>query len=114
MPVSEPPPPPVDIQTCCDLVVWRNAPNISYGDITGYDIRLINSAKNREVVSRVQASAMFFSLERLSKTLRSDLKYVQVTAVLAGMHSSTSFSFNAYRFVLLQESTLDSSANSNY
>ena len=77
-PVSAPIPPPVDIQTFCDLVVWRNAPNISYDDITGYDIRLVNSAINKEVVTHVDASAMFYSLEELDKTLKSELTFVQV------------------------------------
>ena len=78
MPVSEPPPPPVDIQSSCDLVTWHNAPNISYDDIIGYEIRLVNSAKTKEVVKRLDASATFYSLDELSEPLKSELTSVQV------------------------------------
>ena len=79
MPVSEPPSPPVDIQTSCDQVAWHNAPNISYDDITGYEIRLVNSAKDKEVVKRLDASATFYNLDELNETLKSELVSVQVT-----------------------------------
>ena len=77
-PVSEPPPPLVDIQSSCDLVTWRNAPNISYDDITGYEIRLVNSAKTKEVVKRLDASATFYNLDELGEPLKSELTSVQV------------------------------------
>ena len=82
-PVSEPLPPPVDIQTSCDLVVWRNAPNISYDDITGYiiEIFLINSATNDEEIifsDYLNASATFYSLDGLNETLKIETTFVQV------------------------------------
>ena len=72
-----PPPPPVDIQTSCDLVTWRNAPNISYDDITEYDIRLVNIAKYEEVI-RVDASATFYSLHEINETFFIEPTTVQV------------------------------------
>ena len=78
MPVSEPPPPPVDIQSSCDLVTWHNAPNISYDDITGYDIRLINSATNKEVIRHLDASATFYILDQEDETLKHESTIVQV------------------------------------
>ena len=80
-PVPEPLPPPVDIQTSCDLVVWRNAPNTSYEDITGYEIQLINSATNNEEViisDYLNASATFYSLDWLNETLKKETTFVQV------------------------------------
>jgi hypothetical protein len=80
-PLSEPLPPPVDIQTSCDLVVWRNAPNISYEDITGYEIKLLNLATNNEEViisDYLNASATFYSLHWLNETLKSGSTFVQV------------------------------------
>ena len=76
--MSEPLPPPVDIQTSHDLVVWRNAPNISYEDITGYQIQFINSATNENVTESLDASATFYNLDYLNETFKSDLTYVQV------------------------------------
>ena len=85
-PVSGPLPPPVDIQTSCDLVVWRNAPNISCDDITGYEIVLINSATSDEeviITDYSNASATFYSLDWLNETFRSELTFVQVRLSLS-------------------------------
>lgn len=82
--ISEPLPPPVDIQTSCDLVVWRNAPNISYEDITGYMIQLIISDVEKVNISDyvriyfVDASATFYSLDGLDETLKSESTFIQV------------------------------------
>ncbi len=78
MSVSEPPPPPVDIQSSCELVTWHNAPNISFDDIIGYEIRLANSAKNKVVVEHLDASATFYKLDKLDETLKNELTSVQV------------------------------------
>ena len=78
MPVSVPPPPPVDIQSSCDLVTWHNAPNTSFDDITGYEIRLVNSARTKEVVKLLDASTTFYNLDELSEILKSELTSVQV------------------------------------
>ena len=78
MPVPEPPPPPVDIQSSCDHVAWHNAPNTSFDDVTGYEIRLVNSAKDKEVVTHLDASATFYNLDKLSETLKNELTSVQV------------------------------------
>ena len=76
--MSEPLPPPVDIQTSHDLVVWRNAPNISCEDITGYEIQFINSATNENVTESLNASATFYNLDNLNETFKSGLTYVKV------------------------------------
>ena len=77
--ISEPLPPPVDIQTSCDLVVWHNAPNISYEDVAGYMIQLINSDVEKVNISDyVDASATFYSLDKLNETLKSESTFVQV------------------------------------
>lgn len=78
VPVSEPPPPPVDIQTSCDQVMWRNAPNISCDDITGYEVRLVNNATNEERIKRLDSSATFYKLDELNNTLKNESISVQV------------------------------------
>ena len=81
-----PPPPPIDIQTSCDLVVWHNAPNISYEDITGYEIQLINSAANDEEViisGYSNASTTFYSLNWINETFRSESTLVEVRLSLS-------------------------------
>ena len=75
---SEPPSPPIDIHSSCDVVVWRNAPNISYNDIIRYEIQFINSATNEKVTELLNASATFYNLENLKEDFRSDWTYVQV------------------------------------
>ena len=59
-------------------MVWRNAPNISCDDITGYEIQFINSATNENVTESLNASATFYNLENLNETFKSGLTYVQV------------------------------------
>ena len=62
-------------------MVWRNAPNISYEDIIGYEIQLINSATNdEEIIIRdyLNASATFYSLDGLNETLKKETTFVQV------------------------------------
>ena len=82
--ISEPLPPPVDIQTSCDLVMWHNAPNISYEDITGYMIQLIISDVEKVNISDyvriyfVDASATFYSLDGLDEALKSESTFIQV------------------------------------
>jgi hypothetical protein len=59
-------------------VAWRNAPNISYEDIIGYEIQFINSATNENVIEFLDASASFYNLDNLNEAFKSDLTYVQV------------------------------------
>ena len=74
-----PPQPPVDIHSSCDLVIWRNAPNISYEDITGYRIQLINSDIEEVIISDyLDASATFYNIDELNETLKSESTFVQV------------------------------------
>ena len=81
------PPAPVDIQTSCDLVVWRNAPNITYEDITGYEIKLINMATNEEANISLDASATFYSLDKLEDEIfKHELTLIQVVIIQLGLH----------------------------
>ena len=73
-----PPPPPVDIHSSCDLVVWRNAPNISYDDITGYDIQLVDTIMYKEMTLHVTISATFFNLSKITEIFLSESTIVQV------------------------------------
>jgi hypothetical protein len=59
-------------------VAWRNAPNISYDDIIGYEIQFINSAMNQNVTEHLDASASFYNLDNLNEAFKSGLTYVQV------------------------------------
>ena len=70
------PPAPVDVQTTCDLIIWRNAPNISYDDIIGYDIQLVNSATKEERILHLEASATFYILE--DETFKHESTFLQV------------------------------------
>ena len=72
-------PAPVDVQTSCNLIIWRNAPNISYEDIIGYEIRLINLVNNEEVMIDLDASATFYNLDELeNETIKHESTFIQV------------------------------------
>ena len=82
------PPAPVDIQTFCSLIIWRNADNITYEDITGYEIKLINMATNEEVNISLDASATFYSLDKLEdETLKHEATMIQVVMIQLGLHA---------------------------
>jgi hypothetical protein len=62
--------------------VWRNAPNISYEDITGYEIKLINSTTDIEEIifsDDLNTSATFYSFDWLNETLKKESTLVQVS-----------------------------------
>ena len=59
-------------------MTWHNAPNISYDDITGYDIRLINLATNEEVIRHLDASSTFYVFDHEGETLKHESTIVQV------------------------------------
>jgi hypothetical protein len=65
--------------------VWRNAPNISYEDIAGFEILLFNSAVNNHeefaVRDYIDASATFYSLIWLNETLKMESTFVQVSVI---------------------------------
>ena len=87
----EPLPPPVDIQTSCDLVVWRNAPNISDDHISGYEIRLVNqAADNLSVIINLDASETFYSLDNLNE-YKSELTLIQVSYTISNLHACNHF-----------------------
>ena len=75
----EVPPAPVDVKTLCTVVIWRNAPNISYEDISGYDVRLINLDTHQDMIQRVDASATFYSLDSIEdESFQTESTAVQV------------------------------------
>ena len=57
------PPAPVEIQTFCTVIIWRNAANISNYDVIGYEIQLVNSVSNEREFRFVDASATFYKLD---------------------------------------------------
>jgi hypothetical protein len=88
--------------------VWRNAPNISYEDITGYEIKLINLATNKEVNISLDASATYYDLDELeNETLKHESTMIQVFVWLNHYNTSYKLVFVAYRFVWSQVSILD-------
>ena len=60
--------------------MWRNAPNISYDDITGYEIRLVNSATNEEMTEYLDTSATFYSLDNFNEAYKHESTSVQVNS----------------------------------
>ena len=52
----------VDVQAFCSHVVWRIPSDLPCGYFGGYDVRLVNTVTNQEVVQRVDTSATFYSL----------------------------------------------------
>jgi hypothetical protein len=106
------PPAPVHIQTSCSLIIWRNAPNISYEDIIGYEIKLINLATNKEVNISLDASATFYDLDELEdETFKHELTFIQVIIQLYISHKLVSA---AYRFVWSQVNILDCWAHQSH
>ena len=70
MKVSKPPIAPVDVQTSCDLVTWRDTPNTSYEEIVGYHVLFVNSAMDKEFIIHLHPSATYYSLHELNKILK--------------------------------------------
>ena len=64
---------PVDVQTSCDLVTWRDSPSISYEEIDSYHVQFVNSAKDKEFTIHLDASATLYSLHELNEVLKKDL-----------------------------------------
>ena len=83
MKVSKPPMVPVDVQTLCDLVTWRDSPSISYEEIDGYHVQYVNNARDREFTIHLDASATFYNLHdhELNEILKKELTYIQVSIV---------------------------------
>ena len=77
---SEPlPPKPVDVQSFCSHVIWRNPPNTSFDDITGYDIRLADPDTNQVIIRRVDSSGTFYSLRQMDDAfLKKETTVIQV------------------------------------
>ena len=82
---------PVYVQTC-DLATWCDVPSISYKEIDSYYVQFVKSAKNKEFIIHLDASATFYSLHELNEILKKELTHVQVTIVF-WKHLSILFSF---------------------
>ena len=61
--------PPSEIEAHCSHVNWRNSPDVSCGDITGYDMRLFNPDTGVEVTRRVDARGTFHNFLLLEREL---------------------------------------------
>lgn len=73
------PPKPVDVQSFCSHVVWRNPPNTSFDQITGYDVRLSDPESNEQVTRQVDSSGTFYSLQQMDDAfLKKDTTVIQV------------------------------------
>ena len=81
MKVSKPPIAPVHVQTSCDLVTWCDAPSISCEEIDSYTVQFVNSARNKEFIIHLDASATFYSLHDLNEVLIKELAYVKVAGI---------------------------------
>ena len=67
------------MKTFCTVVIWRNALHISYKDISGYDVRLINLDTHRDMAQHVDASATFYSLDSIKdESFQTESTAVQV------------------------------------
>ena len=73
------PPKPVDVQSFCSHILWRNPPNTSFDQITGYDVRLSDPESNEQVTRRVNSSGTFYSLQQMDDAfLKKDTTVIQV------------------------------------
>ena len=61
--------PPNEVQAHCSHVNWRNSPNVSCEDISGYDVRLYNPDTKEEVIRRVDTRGTFHNFPPLDKNL---------------------------------------------
>ena len=59
--------PPSEIEAHCSHVNWRNSPEVSYGDIIGYDVRLFNPDTGIEMTRRVDARGTFHNFLLLER-----------------------------------------------
>ena len=66
--VVAPPPKPVDIQTFCNHIIWRNPPNTSCEIVSGYDVQFFDQANNQSVIRHADASGTFYSLNSVDKS----------------------------------------------
>ena len=115
MKVSKPPIAPVDVQTSCDLITWRDAPSISYEEVDSYHVLFVNSARDKEFTIHLDASATFYRLHELKEVLKKQLSmtYVQVTIVFLEtlILSIIFFHYVSSRFELFRTITLEISVN---
>jgi hypothetical protein len=59
--------------------VWRNPPNTSFDQITGYDVKLADPETHEEATRRVDSSGTFYSLQQMDDAfLKKDTTVIQV------------------------------------
>lgn len=61
--------PPSEVQSHCTHVNWRNSPDVSCGDIIGYDVRLFDPDTGEEVIRREDARGTFHNFLLLDEDL---------------------------------------------
>ena len=76
--------PPSEVRAHCSHVNWRNSPDISCEDISGYDVRLFNPDTGTEVIRRVDARGTFHDFLQLDKDL-TEQKSTTVQVCLASL-----------------------------
>ena len=69
---------PYEVQGYCSHINWRNSPNISCDDISGYDVRLYNPNFGLNVTRRVDAHGTFYNLLAIDEALKNDATLFQV------------------------------------
>ena len=76
--------PPSEVEAHCSHVNWRNSPNVSCEDISGYDVRLFNPDAGMEMIRRVDARGTFHNFLQLDKDL-TEQKSTTVQVCLASI-----------------------------
>ena len=62
--IDDLPKPPVEVLPFCDIVAWRNSPNVSVEEISGYDVRLINQDTSKEEIRHTEGYETFIVLDQ--------------------------------------------------
>ena len=83
------PRPPEDVQTFCNVIVWRNVPSISHVHISSYDVKLYNPDTGREVIRRTQGYETLYIVTDADEGFRQDMATVQVSPAMDFVCSCT-------------------------
>lgn len=70
--------PPLEVQGYCSHINWRNPPDTSCKDISGYDMRLYNPDTGLDVTRRVDIQGTFYNLLAIDEPLKNYSTIVQV------------------------------------
>lgn len=67
------------MQAFCDVIVWRNVPEISPTSIIGYDVRLFNPVTEVKVTRKSPGYATFYTLKAEDACFKQEMTMVQVS-----------------------------------